>query len=130
MSDHNDQLAKWFEEFQKIPSDAHLLCPRINNDDEENYKILQDPDSQISLAEKKSRIEDGHKRIEITYWNTLIFGFDKRDAGKWLDQFTLRLENGLKYCSECVFNWHLKRKPQLQKFSEYAQPSTFSNQLG
>jgi senataxin len=128
MSDHNDELAKWYEELQKIPTEAHLLCPRIGDEDNENYKTLDDPDSELSLDEKKARIEDGTKRIEITYWNTLIFGFDKRDAGKWLEDFTLRLEECLKCCSECVFNWHLKRKPHLQKFSEYAHTPFFTSE--
>ncbi|KAH7304941.1 SEN1 N terminal-domain-containing protein [Stachybotrys elegans] len=118
MSNLHEELAKWFEELQQLPDDHHLLCPRIGPDDDENYKTFEDPESKISVDEKKKRIEDGNKRIEITYWNSLIFGFDKRDAGKWLESFTQRLEDTLKYCSECVLNWHMKRKYHLQKFSE------------
>ncbi len=114
----SDELGKWFEELQKIPEGTHLLCPRIDDDDTENYRILLDPDSQISLDEKKDRIEQGNKRIEITYWNSLIFGFDKKEAGKWLQQFTTRLEESLRSCSECVLNWHMKRQAHLQKFAE------------
>ncbi|KAH7176492.1 SEN1 N terminal-domain-containing protein [Dactylonectria macrodidyma] len=114
----NDELAPWFEEFQKFPEGCHLLCPRISEDDEENYKILDDPDSKISLEEKKQRIERGKERIEVTYWNTLIFGFDKKLGGKWLEEFTKKFEDGLKVCAECVLNWHMKRKATLLKFSE------------
>lgn len=114
----SDELGKWFEELQKIPESTHLLCPRIDDDDNENYRILDDPDSQITLEEKKDRIEKGNKRIEITYWNSLIFGFDKKEAGKWLEKFTTRLEESLRSCSECVLNWHMKRQANLQKFSE------------
>ena len=118
MSSINDELAKWYEEFQKFPPQYHLLCPRTGDDDDENYKILDDPESKISLEEKKKRIEAGKERLEITYWNSLIFGFDKRIAGKWLEDFTKRLEEGLKFCSDCVLNWHMKRKTTLQKFAE------------
>ncbi|KAH7019944.1 SEN1 N terminal-domain-containing protein [Ilyonectria destructans] len=118
MSDVNEELAKWYEELQKIPTEYHLLCPRTGDDDEENYKNLDDPDSKISLEEKKKRIEQGKERIEVTYWNSLIFGFDKKVAGKWLEDFTTRLEEGLKFCSDCVLNWHMKRKANLQKFAE------------
>ncbi|XP_044721831.1 AAA domain-containing protein [Hirsutella rhossiliensis] len=118
MTDFNEDLGRWFEELQNISPEHHLLCPKISNDDDENYKLLNDPDSKISLAEKKTRIKDGERRIEITYWNSLIFGFDRKDAGKWLDEFTKRLEDCLKLCSECVINWHMQRKAHLQKFSE------------
>ncbi|KAM6480170.1 SEN1 N terminal-domain-containing protein [Trichoderma sp. SZMC 28011] len=118
MADINEVLGKWYEEFQQIPAECHLLCPRINDDDDENYKTLDDPDSRISSEEKQSRIEQSKKRIEVTYWNSLIFGFDKQEAGKWLEDFTGRLENCLKYCPECVLNWHMKRKYHLQMFSE------------
>ncbi|KAL7894507.1 SEN1 N terminal domain-containing protein [Trichoderma sp. SZMC 28014] len=118
MADINEVLGKWYEEFQKIPTEVHLLCPRISDADDENYKSLDDPDSRISIEEKKSRIQKGKERIEITYWNSLIFGFDKEDAGKWLEEFTERLESSLRECPECVLNWHMKRKHHLQIFSE------------
>jgi senataxin len=118
MSDLSEELTQRFEELQKIPAEFHLLCPKTSDEDGENYKVLDDPESAITNEEKKKRIEDGKKRIEITYWNSLIFGFDKSEAGKWLDDFTKRLDDCLKYCSDCVLNWHMKRKAHLQIFSE------------
>ncbi|KHN98760.1 uncharacterized protein MAM_03222 [Metarhizium album ARSEF 1941] len=118
MSDLNEELAKWYEELQKLPHDCHLLCPKINSDDRENYKTFDDPESQITVENKKQRIQDGRHRVEITYWNSLIFGFDKSEAGKWAEEFKDRLEDGLRSCSECVLNWHMQRQLHLQKFSE------------
>ncbi|PHH88828.1 hypothetical protein CDD83_6986 [Cordyceps sp. RAO-2017] len=118
MTDLTEDLPRWFGELRNIPSEHHILCPKIDNDDEENYKSLNDPESNISVEEKQARIKDAERRIEITYWNSLIFGFDKADAGAWLESFTTRLENCLKLCSECVLNWHMKRRAYLQKFSE------------
>lgn len=115
----SDELGKWFDEFQSIPPETHLLCPRINDDDAENYRLLDDLDSAITREEKEKRIEAANSRINITYWNSLIFGFDKKDAGKWLADFSRRLDASLKSCSECVLNWHMRRKPQMQKFLEY-----------
>ncbi|TWU77011.1 DEAD-box type RNA helicase [Metarhizium rileyi] len=118
MSELNEELTKWYEELQRLPPDCHLLCPKVNRDDTENYKTLDNPESQITVDEKKQRIEDGHHRIEITYWNSLIFGFDKSEAGKWADEFKDRLEAGLRDCSECALNWHMQRHVYLQKVSE------------
>ena len=91
MSELNEVLAKWFEELQNLPKECHLLCPKTDEEDFEDYKTLDDPESKISVEEKKQRIEDGNRRIEITYWNSLIFGFDKTDAGKWLEEFWTRM---------------------------------------
>lgn len=118
MADYNEDLAKWFEELQKLPREHHLLCPKVGPDDDENYKNLEDPESRITVDEKKRRIEDGDRRVEITYWNSLIFGFEKRDGGQWLNEFTTRLESCLRECPACVLNWHMKRKAHLQKFAE------------
>lgn len=118
MADINEQLTQWYEKLQGLSADRHLLCPKLSDEDFENYRVLDDPSSEISLDEKKKRIQDGEERIEITYWNSLIFGFDKKDAGKWLDEFTQRLESCLKLCSDCVLNWHMKRRAHLQKFAE------------
>lgn len=125
MSDLNEELAGWYEEYQKFPTECHLLCPKIGPEDHENYKTFDDPDSLISVEEKKQRIEDGNRRIEVTYWNSLIFGFDKKDAGKWLEDFKDRLETCLKDCSDCVLNWHMQRPFYVQKFSEYVDNLRF-----
>ncbi|RCI13977.1 hypothetical protein L249_8302 [Ophiocordyceps polyrhachis-furcata BCC 54312] len=118
MTEFNEHLTKWFEEFQKIPPSCHLLCPKISDSDEENYRTLDNPTSGITLAEKEKRIQDGQRRIEITYWNSLIFGFDRYEAGNWLEDYAIRLQTCLKECPDCVFNWHSNRRAYLQKFSE------------
>lgn len=117
MEDLNTELSKWFEELQKLPVDSHLLCPKINNDDDEDYGGLSGTSTASPIKEK--RIQDGQHRIEVTYWNSLILGFDKKDAGEWLTDFTARLETCLKFCPECVLNWHMQRKRHLRKFSVY-----------
>lgn len=119
MAGLNEELMKWFEELQTVDEEYHLLCPKQSDDDGENYKTLSDPHTEISIEEKQKRIREGEARIETTYWNSLIFGYDKKDAGKWLETFTNRLEHCLKHCSDCVLNWHMKRRVHLEKFAEY-----------
>lgn len=118
MSDLSSVLQEWYAKLQALPGDAHLLCPKTSDDDDENYRVTVDPNSQISPEEKQKRIALGEEKIEITFWNSLIFGFDRKDAGKWLDEFTSRLENCLTTCDVCVLNWHLKRKAHLRRFAE------------
>ncbi|RSL38894.1 hypothetical protein CEP53_014487 [Fusarium sp. AF-6] len=116
--DIHEELSQWYEKIQKFSKECHLLCPRVSDDDLENYKLLDDPDSDISQEEKKRRIEEGWERLKVTYWNSLIFAFDKQSQGKWGDELASRLNHILKYCPECVFNWHMKRKDVLQQFQE------------
>ncbi|PFH62772.1 hypothetical protein XA68_11995 [Ophiocordyceps unilateralis] len=118
MTEFSNHLAPWFAELQNIPLEYHLLCPKISKDDPEDYKHLDDPDSRITLAEKKKRIQDAELRIKTTYWNSLIFGFDKKDAGKWGDEFSSRLQGWLKLCPECCLSWHSRRRENMQTFSE------------
>ncbi|RDA90651.1 hypothetical protein CP533_6815 [Ophiocordyceps camponoti-saundersi (nom. inval.)] len=130
MAEVNDELNRWFDELQKLPRECHLLCPKISDSDQENYRTLDDPSTEISLAEKEQRIQDSRDRIEITYMNSLIFGFDRNEAGRWVEDYTHRLQNCLKECPDCVFNWHCSRKAYLQKFSEQWNEDTMLHMEG
>lgn len=118
MDQLNDELEKRYGELQEIPEGVHLLCAKVSEEDEEDYRRLNGSESNLPASEKKKRIQDGEYRTEVTYWNSLVFGFDKKTAGKWGDDFRNRLDNTLKHCSDCVLNWHMKRKVYLQKFAE------------
>lgn len=114
----HEELGKRYAELQEIPSSIHLLCAKISEDDEEDYRRLSGTESKLSVDEKRKRIQDAEYRTEVTYWNSLVFGFDRKTAGKWGDEFRNRLDTTLKHCADCVLNWHMKRKVYLQKFAE------------
>lgn len=116
--DLHEELIQWYEKIQAFDDECHLLCPRVNDEDNENYRIQDDPDSAISRDEKTKRIEQGRERLEITYWNCLIFGFDQSSQGKWGEQLGERLNACLKHCADCVYNWHMNRRPLLQQFQD------------
>lgn len=117
MSDPAQVLKGWFEKFQQIPAGCHLLCPRIKADDDENYRYPE-PDSLLTDDERTKRILAGDSRVEITYWNSLVFGFEKEQAGPWLEEFTERLSLCLRECSECVINWYMRRQHYIKAFTE------------
>ncbi|RGP62673.1 hypothetical protein FLONG3_10166 [Fusarium longipes] len=116
--DLNEELVQWYEKIQAFDNECHLLCPRVNDEDNENYKIQNDPESAISQEEKTKRIEQGRERLEVTYWNCLIFGFDQTSQGKWGAQLGERLNACLKLCADCVYNWHMNRRVLLQQFQD------------
>lgn len=113
-----EELQQKYAELEALPRGLHLLCAKISADDEEDYRKIDDPNSSLSTDEKKKRVQDGEKRIELTYVNSLILGFEKKSAGKWGEEFRERLDTTLQVCSDCVLNWHMKRQQQLHKFHE------------
>ncbi|KAM0342341.1 hypothetical protein ACHAPQ_000069 [Fusarium lateritium] len=116
--DIDEELSQWYEKIQSFDNECHLLCPRLGEDDNENYRVLEDPDSAITQDQKRNRIQQGQERVKITYWNCLIFGFDKENQGKWGEELGSRLNACLQSCADCVYNWHMNRRALLQQFQE------------
>ncbi|KAF6844538.1 helicase sen1 [Colletotrichum musicola] len=113
-----DILEENYRKFSQIGADLHLLCPKVDEDDYEEY---DDPDTEgqeITAAEKQKRIEDWKKRLDIAYWTSLLVAYGKDKAGVWLEQWGNRMAINLHNCDKCVLNWHMYRKKYLQIFSE------------
>lgn len=106
-----------YDGLQNIPDGSHWLCAKISDDDDEDYRRFNE-ESNLSASEKKRRIKDGESRTELTYWNSLVLGYDRKTAGQWGEEFRNKLDTTLKHCADCVLNWHMKRRLHLQKFAE------------
>lgn len=104
--------------FVNIPADAHLLCPKISDDDEEDYDDVKEP-GDVGVEEKLRRFQDFKRRVGIVYQTSLIFGFEEENAALQLKEFRLRTNGCLTTCSQCVRTWHRNRKPFLKHLSEY-----------
>ncbi|KAH8662064.1 SEN1 N terminal-domain-containing protein [Xylariales sp. PMI_506] len=103
--------------FLAIPQDVHLLCPKVGEDDDEDYDDLDEPGA-IGVDEKKKRLQDHKNRVALVYRSSLIFGFPEEDAGGLQDTFRTRTGAFLTSCAPCVRNWHRNRKPFLKHLSE------------
>jgi senataxin len=112
-----DLLGHWYAQFEAIDENVHLVCPRVNDDDDEDYSTLDDAGSHISREEKERRLGQGMERIKITYWTALILGYDARKTGDWLPTFESRLNKVLGTCDKCVINWHMHRSKYLAEYS-------------
>ncbi|PKS09461.1 hypothetical protein jhhlp_004077 [Lomentospora prolificans] len=109
-----DVVTEWFTKFRAIPKDVHLLCPKISEEDGEDYtRIPVDGDEK-----KKKRIEEGEARVETVYWSSLLLAMPKEKTEQWMKEFGDRLNEALRKCDKCVMNWHMKRKAFLTKFQE------------
>lgn len=103
--------------FVNLPVEAHLLCPKVSEEDDEEYDELSDP-GDVGIAEKLRRIQDFKRRVGLTYQTSLIFGFEEENAALQLQEFRSRTNSFLTTCSQCVRNWHRNRKPFLKHLSE------------
>ncbi|KAK7743638.1 DEAD-box type RNA helicase [Diatrype stigma] len=95
-----------------------MCCPKISDDDEEDYDDLEEP-GEIGVAEKEKRIADGKKRLELLYDCSLIIGLPAGSAPVLSDEFARRSNAFLRACSACVRNWHKGRRPFLKRLSEF-----------
>lgn len=107
-----------YHKLEEIPPEAHLLCPKVDDDDCENYDDLDDP-GDISAEEKKRRLEDAKKRHEITYRLCFLMGLSEEQGSTWIEVWAKRLEGFLTRCDRCVRSWHLGREPFLKLTMEY-----------
>ena len=118
----DDILEEWYRKFRKIKKGLHLLCPKVSDDDTEDYDDPE-PSPDLSADEKKRRKEDAEERFVIVAWTSLVFGAGQDKAGIWLVNFSERLEQCLQTCDKCVLNWHMRRKKLLEILSESVLPT-------
>ncbi|RYO82831.1 hypothetical protein DL762_006427 [Monosporascus cannonballus] len=111
-------LEKTYEELRSIPPECHMCCPKISDEDEEDYDDLEAP-SELSNAEKEQRVADGKKRLDLLYDCSLILGLPAGSAPTLSDEFYKRSNAFLRACAGCVRNWHKGRRPFLKRLSEW-----------
>jgi senataxin len=113
-----EDIPEAFNLFTNLPVDAHLLCPKVSEEDDEDYEDLSEP-GDFGVEEKLKRIQEFKKRVGIAYQASLVFGFEEDNAASELEEFRSRTNSFLTTCSHCVRTWHRNRKPFLKHLSEY-----------
>lgn len=111
-------LEKTFEELCSFPTESHLCCPKVSEDDDEDYDDLESP-GDISIKDKEQRVADGSRRLYVLYDFSLSLGFKNEEASALQAEFIKRSNVFLKACAACVRNWHKQRRAFLKRISEY-----------
>lgn len=101
-----------------IPVEKHLFCPKVDDEDQEDYDDDGVPGETITVEVKKQRIEDYNERSEHAFWYCLLFGISKDQSATWLQEWIDRAESYLTKCEACARNWQMRRKPFLKKLNE------------
>lgn len=115
-----DKITESYEQWAGLLEEPHLFCPKINDDDDEDYNDSSPQTTTgITPEEKQQRIQDAQRRTELTYDLSLLLGISKDQAGGWLKQWTERIESCLTECDSCILGYHMHRKVFLKKLLEW-----------
>ncbi|KXJ93970.1 SEN1 N terminal-domain-containing protein [Microdochium bolleyi] len=118
-------IQKAFEDLRAIPPEHHLCCPKISEEDDEDYEDLDTP-GEIGIAEKRQRLQNSLDRQDTLYNCALILGLQQESQGAFLTEFSERALAVLGSCSTCIRNWHKGRKPFLKRLSQFYDDSVVS----
>lgn len=113
-----DDITRSYEQWIGLPEKPHLLCPKVEDEDEEDYQSPGPPTTNITAAEKQQRIQDAQHRKELTYDLALLLGISKEQSGGWLDRWQERTELFLTKCDGCISAYHMYRKTFIKKLRE------------
>lgn len=114
-----EKITESYEQWAGLPEEGHLLCPKTNDEDEEDYTAPGPSTTGITLEEKQQRIQDAQRRTELTYDLSLLLGISKEQSGGWIEQWTERIEIFLTKCDSCILGYHMHRKVFLKKLLEW-----------
>lgn len=117
-----DDITSAYEEWVQLqlhlPRGCHLLCPKIDDDDDEEYMTPGPPMTEVTAEQKEERKQNAQHRIELTYDVSLLLGISKETSGIWLDEFVARTESWLTKCDSCILHYHMHRRKFLKKLRE------------
>ena len=116
-------LGLW-NEFKEFPPEAHLFCPKINDDDTTVYEDLTIDEEGVSREEKTKRIQDGITRHLTAYRLSLLLALRPEDAGDWLTQWSDTVNSFLTRCDSCATKWHKSREKFLKALERYVSRPT------
>ncbi|KFZ05074.1 hypothetical protein V501_08714 [Pseudogymnoascus sp. VKM F-4519 (FW-2642)] len=115
-----EELQELQGKMDEFPPEAHWFCPKLNDEDYTNYGDPGNDEEDASSATKIKCIEDGEKRLKITYRFSIKLGFSPEQAEEagFGDAFERRATELLSTCDQCVRNYHTGRKEFLGYMSE------------
>lgn len=113
-----DKVVKAFQEWEQLDGTKHYLCPKVDDEDDEDYTSPGPPITTITAEEKAQRIQDAHHRTELTYQLSLLLGIAYNQSGGLVEQWSDGIERCLTKCDACILNYHMQRKTFLKKLRE------------
>lgn len=113
-----DGITAAYEKWKHLDQTKHLLCPKVDEEDEEDYTSTGPPLTNISVAEREKRIRDAQERQDLTYQLSLLMGIASEMSVGWIEPWKKGIEASLTRCDSCILNYHMHRKAFLKKLRE------------
>lgn len=113
-----DEITAAYEKWGHLDQIKHLFCPKVDDEDEEDYGSTGTPLTNISAAEREQRIQDARERRELTYELSLLMGISTEMSAGWIEPWKKGVEKFLTKCDCCILNYHMQRKAFLKKLRE------------
>lgn len=113
-----DEITAAYEKWKHLDQSKHLLCPKVDDDDEEDYASSGPPLTNISVVEREERIRAAQERRELTYVLSLLMGIAVEMSVGWIEPWKKGIEAALTRCDSCILNYHMHRKTFLKKLRE------------
>lgn len=117
-----DALLSLWNEFKAFPPEAHLFCPKTDDDDQTNYEEPNVDEEGASKEEKAKHIEQGIARHLTAYRLSLLLALRPEEAGAWLTQWSDTVNSFLTRCDSCATKWHRSREKFLKALEKYVSP--------
>lgn len=114
-----ENILSRYMEWADLPRGPHFFCPKVNDDDGEDYDSPGPPITDITPEEKRERIQCAQRRKALTYDLSLLLGIDQETVGDWIHDWTTRVNACLTNCDSCILAYHMQRKPFLKTLREY-----------
>lgn len=113
-----DAITAAYQEWKDLDKEKHFLCPKVDDEDGEDYTSAGPPVTPITPEEKARRIQESNHRRDLTYKLTLLLGITHEMSAGWLEPWTQAIEHCLTKCDACILNYHMQRKPFLRMLRE------------
>jgi senataxin len=112
-------LQRHWKTLKEYPEELHLLCPKVNDDDIEDYDRPEEDGTDATAEEKVARIASSVVRRETTVYLSLLLGMDASEHGELIQAWKDIVEKFLHKCDRCIVAWHSMRKAFLGAMKEY-----------
>lgn len=111
-----DAYVAWKE--LELTEGQHMLCPKIGDDDDEDYVAYTLPVTAATIEDKANRTYWANKRVEQTYDASMLLGLSRSVTGDWVDKFVKGIEYWLTKCDTCILYYHMHRRKFLKRLRE------------
>ncbi|KAK1837007.1 SEN1 N terminal-domain-containing protein [Podospora conica] len=122
-----DALLGLWNEFKAFPPEAHLFCPKTDDDDVTNYDEPNVDEEGASRNDKAKHIEEGKARHLTAYRLSLLLALRPEEAGAWLTEWSDTVNSFLTRCDSCAIQWHKSREKFLKGLESDLEPAAIDH---